>query len=127
MNAVDNETRGEFVFSQLLPDVVRVAGKYRIRSVAKMRGKRRAGTHSVGNLLSRSPRVADAGDHAFLRELVDIVRRFGPLRRERHQPNIALGCILPALELFEIRRTDPARRMRPARTIVRRNVRTLDV
>ena len=62
-----------------------------------------------------------------LRELFDVARRFGPLRRQRDQPNVTLGGILPAAEFFEIRRPDPARRMRAARTIVRRDVRTLDV
>ena len=52
------------------------------------------------------------------------VRPFG---RKRHQPNVALGGFLEAMELGEIGRPDPARRMRAARPIVGGNVGALQM
>ena len=80
MVPVDNEARRQLVLGQLLPEVVGMAGKHRVGAIAQMGGERRSGANRVLDLLARRPRVADAGDHAFPRELFDVVSRLGPFR-----------------------------------------------
>src|SRR5580658_7232537 len=127
MNSVDNETCRQAILGELLPNVVRMPRQHGMRAVSDMRGERRSGAHRVLDLLTRRPGVADAGHHSFTRQLLDVMRSFGPFRRESHKAHMTARGVLPAQELFVIGRPYPTRRVRAARSILSRNVRALDV
>ena len=104
-----------------------MAGQLPVGAVAEVRGERCAGAHGVLDLAVRGLKVADGDDRAFTDQVLDVARRFGPFRRDRDQAGVALGGVLPAMEFLDIRRAHPARGMGAARTVVRRDMRALDV
>src|SRR6266702_525286 len=53
--------------------------------------------------------------------------RFRPVRRQGHEANEVSTGGLPCVELTEARRPDMLRRMRTARTVLRRNVRSFNM
>ncbi len=92
-----------------------------------MRRECRTGADCRGNLRGRRPSVADARHHALGDDGFDELWSVRPFGRKRHQANVASGGILETLELGKIGRPDPGCGMRSARTIVRRDIRTLQM
>src|SRR5262249_49842241 len=58
---------------------------------------------------------------------LDVMRSLGPFRRYGDQTHLASRGVLPAAKLVEIRTPHPALRMRPAGSVLRRNMRTFDM
>src|SRR5579871_5954426 len=100
---------------------------HRVRTIPEVRGERCSRADSVGNLLRRRAGVADTRDHSVGCDLFDVARRLRPLWRQSYDPDLVAGRFLPSLVFIDIRRPDPAPRMRAARPILRRDVRTFDM
>ena len=71
--------------------------------------------------------MADGHNHAGADSVLNIARRLRPLRRQRYKTDIVIGGLLPTIELINGRRTNPALRMRAARTVNGRDVGTFNV
>src|SRR5580698_1915215 len=98
-------------------------GEQGIGAIAEMRGQCRASADSVGDLRCRRLGVADGDDNSLFDQLLDEAWSLRPLRRKRHQANVAVGGFLEALKLTKVGRPDPLRGMRATRAILWRNVR----
>lgn len=119
MKSVHDEAGRESIVSKLFPEIVGMAREHCVGAVAEVRGKRCSGAHGMGDLRSRSARVADTRDHPLLHDAFDEAWSLGPLGRKRNQADVSAGGVLKAAKLLEIGRPDPARRMCAARAVVR--------
>ena len=124
---VDDQGGADRVGRQQLPDHVRMARQHLRAAIAQMRGQRRAGGDRIADLLWRRRGMAERDAHACGHKVLDERQRAWHLRRERHEHDPAVGGILPALEVVDVRRDDVRARVGAARAILRRHVRAFHV
>ena len=127
MYAVHDEAGRQTVLGKLIPDVVGMPSKLRMRPIAKMSRHGRARRHCVPDLLARGLCVADAHHNALAYDRLNVFVGARPFRRNRHQFHMPVAGIHPAAEFRDIRRPDAVPGMRSARPVLGRYVRALDV
>ena len=127
MNSIRDEAGHQPVFGKLLPDVVGMPPRGGVASVAQVRGECGAGAYGRGDRFRLGGGMADGRHHARAHDVLDVGGSFRPLGREGHNPDRTASRFLPALEFRDIGGTHPLARMRAARTVLRRDMRTLYV
>ena len=127
MNSVNDETGAEAIVRKLLQEAVRELREQFMCGVAEVRGKCCARVDRRFDLFRIRTCVADADCDSGLRQSSDVPRRLRPMRRERDEPDIAGGCVLPACEFIKVGGTHPLGRMGSAWPVFGVDMRALEM
>jgi hypothetical protein len=125
--AVGDQAREHAVGGEQLPDGIRMPRQDVGAPVAEMRRQRRAGGDRVGDLCGGRRRMADRGADTRRGEMLDQLERAGPLGGERDEPDPSVSRLLTPAKVVHARQGYVLARMRAARPVGRRQMRTLRV
>src|SRR5262249_2115551 len=101
MVSVRDEAGRQPRLSQLRPDVVRMAGKQRVHTVAEVRGHPRTRVGSGGDLRRRCAGVPDGREHPPPGDVPNVVSGAPKFRSKRHHAYRTLSGRLPAFALVD--------------------------
>ena len=124
---VHNQGGRQFVGGELFPEDIGMPGQLRRATVAQVRGERRPRLDGIPDLRRRRRRVPDRHANPRPRQILDQHNRSRGLGRQGHQPDPARRRLLPPQEVVDRGGRHAGARMRPPRTVFRRDIRAFHV